>query len=404
MTVNRKIIFPALAMALVGGAASVKAQSSDAASPENVLFKIHDVQSVKNADGVINACDYNITFYNRSPRQLKSATLNLNWMDNSIASIITEEKKEEKKKSGRNYSKTEEVDSAALSTSVDVPTLEPYKQVTIRSRLQSDKCFLMLSDVNFSVKSCNIADNTDGNAMRVPVNNRNSGAACDGVFKFVPSTDPEYYRDFKPVSYEEDRRQGENQRMNDRRLINTKYDEVVSEMNKISSTLDEIKADSISSDGEVAASTSAVAETTPAQAKVSDEELSAKLKTLFPGLGEPAGSAANPNGNSSANSAAGGAANSGGSAAGTDNNGSAGNGTAAASGSTGDAGNGMPVSAGGTLKDALNNASGGAGSSSGGAGNGGNGNVPENSFGDAEMGISGSPSAGKTEYNSPNVK
>ena len=33
MTVNRKIIFPALAMALVGGAASVKAQSSDAASP-----------------------------------------------------------------------------------------------------------------------------------------------------------------------------------------------------------------------------------------------------------------------------------------------------------------------------------------------------------------------------------
>lgn len=414
MTVNRKILFPALAMALVGGAASVKAQSADAASPENVLFKIHNVQSVKDADGVVNACDYNITFYNRSPRQLKAAVLNLNWIDNSISSIISDEKNEEKKKSGKSYSKTEEVDSAALSTSIDVPVLEPYKQVTIRSRLQSDKCFLMLSDVKLSVKSCNMAD-TSGNSRPVVVNNRNN--ACDGIFKFIPATDPEYYREFKPVSYEEDRRQNDNKRMEDRRLINTKYDEVVAELNKISATLDEIKADSMNSDGSLSSSASSASDpnaangssSAPAANTVSDEELSAKLKTLFPGLGEPASSTTAQSGNSSTSTSAGSNAGSG-NAAGNANAGNnpASNTATTAESNAGDAGSNAgsagQVAAGDSLKGALNNAAGGAGSSSGGAGNAGSGNVPVNSFGDAEMGISGSPSSGKTEYNSPNVQ
>lgn len=378
MTVNKKILLPALAAALVSGAVSAQAQvqaADDQTSPENVLFKIHDVQAVKDTDGLINACDYSITFYNRSPRQLRSAMLNLGWMDNSVATLISQEKNEEKKKTGRSSSKTEEVDAAALSTSIDVPTLEAYKQVTLRSRLQSDKCFLMLGDVKFVVKSCNIADETGAN-VRNMVRNRN-GSACDGLFEFISASNPEYYREFKPVSYEEDVRQGDKERMAARREISAKYDEVVAEINSISATLDDIKAEGYSDTPRTAVNV----ENNNLKNEISDAELSAKLKTLFPGLGEAAAPAVKQNQDAPV--------------AAKEKTENTANKAEVKTISAPTAEEGAAVAAGATLKDTLNDAA--KGSSE-------NANNGAAESGGKEKGTSGTPSSGPTEYDSPNVQ
>lgn len=280
MTESRKLFLPIFAAAMAGCASAALAQSTDA--PENVLFKVHDVQSVKNADGVIDACDYNVTFYNRSPNTVKAASLNLSWHDDTISSVISDEKTAERKKSGRNTSKTEEMDSTGLTAVVDVPPLEPYKQTTVRSRVRTDKCFIMLDDLKFTVRSCNIVDK-DSNSVSTRARNNRDGGSCDGVFLFISATNPEYYQEFKPISYEEDMRNAENQRMEGRRKIDDLYNQVVAEMNNVATTINEIQSD--------AAATASVAPAASQNAaksnEVSDAELSAKLKTLFPGLGEP---------------------------------------------------------------------------------------------------------------------
>lgn len=37
---------------------------------------------------------------------------------------------------------------------IEVPAIKPYKQVTVNNRINTDRCFLLIEKVDFSVKSC----------------------------------------------------------------------------------------------------------------------------------------------------------------------------------------------------------------------------------------------------------
>ena len=127
-----------------------------------VLFKIHDIKPVKNKEGVVTDCEFALTLYNRSPKSIDAATLDLTWTDEGIASVIEEEKRQEKsedknavkslnqKVSQPNKIKTEEVADTTLKTSIILPQIKPFRQVSLRSQLKSDKCFLMLENVEYS--------------------------------------------------------------------------------------------------------------------------------------------------------------------------------------------------------------------------------------------------------------
>ena len=41
-----------------------------------VLFKVHDIKPLKNRDGKITNCEFNITFFNRSNKNVDNATVN----------------------------------------------------------------------------------------------------------------------------------------------------------------------------------------------------------------------------------------------------------------------------------------------------------------------------------------
>lgn len=85
---------------LAAGAAN--AQTADAKTPpaheeedEAILFKVHDVKPIKNSKGdEVNACDFYVTFYNRSNKDINGAQLDLTWVDNSLIDVVNAEKEE----------------------------------------------------------------------------------------------------------------------------------------------------------------------------------------------------------------------------------------------------------------------------------------------------------------------
>ena len=75
MNKNAKLFITCLGLGMASYI-NVAAAASDA-----ILFKIHDVVPVKNADGNVVSCDVGATFYNRTEKEINNASLNLIWAD-----------------------------------------------------------------------------------------------------------------------------------------------------------------------------------------------------------------------------------------------------------------------------------------------------------------------------------
>ena len=97
MSISKNVFGLALGALLVTGAETSLAASAPATgsntTEEEVLFKIHDISPVKNSDGEVIACDFNATFYNRSPYEVSDAVVSLTWNDQSLENIIKSENK-----------------------------------------------------------------------------------------------------------------------------------------------------------------------------------------------------------------------------------------------------------------------------------------------------------------------
>ena len=85
MNKNAKLFITCLGL---GMASYINAAS---AASDGVLFKIHDIVPVKNADGVVSSCELGATFYNRTDKEISNAALNLIWTDEVIVDAINQE-------------------------------------------------------------------------------------------------------------------------------------------------------------------------------------------------------------------------------------------------------------------------------------------------------------------------
>lgn len=221
------------------------------AGTEGVLFKIHDVKPIKNHEGLITDCEFNATFYNRSEKNVDNAVVELTWNDQAIADIIAKEKKEIAERSKRDAtlgnfdafssynqpqeSETERLTPAALKASIRIPPLKPYRQISLKSKINSDRCFLMIEDAEFKLQSCSASVQGSSNVVSP------TGSSCEGLFKFVSSKDPEYYREFKKVSFNEEKKNKQNARKKEQQDITSTYDKAVSEMSKATDIMGQIK-------------------------------------------------------------------------------------------------------------------------------------------------------------------
>lgn len=213
---------------------------------EAVLFKVHDITPVKgrDKDGAVESCDFYVTFYNRSNKDINGAVLDLTWLDDSLIDIIDAEKAESAEKITRgegvdpNYSYTQNDNPTNLTATIDMPAIKSYKQITVRSRIKTDRCFVLLEDLSMNVKSCSTKNEPGAGTVSVGMG---ANAGCNGLFRFVSSKNPEYYMEFKSISYDEQKAEERKQRVNEEQSMEENYRKAIEGFDRLSNVLAEIK-------------------------------------------------------------------------------------------------------------------------------------------------------------------
>ena len=169
-----------------------------AAADEGVLFKIHDIVPVKNADGIVVSCELGATFYNRTESEISNAALTLSWADEVVAEAINQEERnarEARRTSRRNTPRynTASYNTKDIALDLRLPPIKPHQQVSLKAKVVTDRCFLLLNDVNMDVTKCGTASSDE----------KLSKIGCENLFRFVSPKSEEYYSEFKEISPEQ---------------------------------------------------------------------------------------------------------------------------------------------------------------------------------------------------------
>lgn len=176
-------------------------QNQEATTRNNaVIFKVHDIVPVSK-DGVVTGCDFTITLYNRTNINFRNFTLNLMWkdvvderfeFDSYVKSLLGEKALgEEAKLLGG------AVQSKPMETALNVSAFGANKQLSVKSHIDNEKCYLLLQQASYTVTPCDIARNTtkgDKTALG------SDGKGCTSLFQLVDTSNPEYFGQFKEIS------------------------------------------------------------------------------------------------------------------------------------------------------------------------------------------------------------
>lgn len=225
-----------VALATVG---SVSASEADTSAKPAILFKIHDIVPVKNDEGEVISCDYTATFYNRSSVNVSGAVVDFVWHDQAIADVVEQEKQEDAKENNRNVNRarsvTERTTEKDVSTTIEVPAISPSGQVSVPAKVNTDRCFLLIEDVDFNVKSCNATsfDSAQGT--------RNGGSSCSGLFMYVSPKDAQYYMEFKAVSVAAQKSEKESELDKQKKQVEGTFHKTVNTLETAGTILSNIK-------------------------------------------------------------------------------------------------------------------------------------------------------------------
>lgn len=235
---NKKIFLTALSLTLATSLSSVHAQAVNPSAPaakaqvqekitdEAILFKVQDINPVKNSDGKVTSCDYTIVFFNRSNNNLSGATIDLIWEDKSIDELTKETPNNARNYGGR-------ADENKLQASIEIPDTRSLQQTVVRSRLQSDSCFVLLEEMSVKPRSCNME--------LVSESGGRTAKSCGNLFRYVAPNSLDYYREFTTETPAEEAKKSLTRREKIQQEINSEYTRTVDEFNKASKELSEIK-------------------------------------------------------------------------------------------------------------------------------------------------------------------
>jgi len=176
--------------------------------PNAILFKIHDVTPVKNAEDVVTACQYMVTFYNRTPFNLRQAKIDFGWTDTVSDLFLTEDNQQEeddgKKAKNAAAKKAAQNTLGNVLSSVELPALGSLKQISVQGTVETEKCFILLDAMRFNVSECSfLGQEAAGASRRGRADTLRSRAGCAELFSHVTPQNPEYYGTFKEISYSE---------------------------------------------------------------------------------------------------------------------------------------------------------------------------------------------------------
>ncbi|MBR5598899.1 MAG: hypothetical protein IKW39_02535 [Alphaproteobacteria bacterium] len=246
LVILASLLFGALVLPSFSFAAPSKAKQANKAEEEAttrqdaVIFKVHDITPVTE-EGVVTGCDFAITLFNRTSVNFRSFTVNLNWTDpvderfkfDRYVEAVMPKEELDKFKDVLN----DEVSIKPVATKVTVNAFGANKQISVRSHIESEKCYLMLSDAQFSVTPCDIARSIDNSSGFNPIDQQND---CSHLFQFVSTKNPEYYGKFKNISATEEAKQNEIMQNHELEDIDTVIGKIVDNMGVSGNTLTNI--------------------------------------------------------------------------------------------------------------------------------------------------------------------
>ena len=167
--------------------------------------------------------------------------LDFTWKDTSLEDVIKQEKEEDAEKQNRNanraYSETERRTSKDVNIMIEVPAIKPYKQVTVNNRINTDRCFLLIEKVDFSVKSCSAEGLAGGRSAR----SASRRSSCSRLFKYVSPEDAQYYLDFKEITPDEENSREEAEKQESKDEVAGTYAKTIDPLNSAGSIIGGIK-------------------------------------------------------------------------------------------------------------------------------------------------------------------
>ncbi len=237
MNKSKLLFLQILGIALTCGAGAASAADEVNPLANGILFKIHDVVPVKSSSGLVTGCDFGATFYNRTPNAISDAQINLMWEDEVISDTIDLEKREAKealrsKRSNTARYNTSTYNTVGVSMPLRLPPLKSNQQVTLKSKINTDRCFLLMNEVDVKVVSCRIID-----AKSKTGSVGNNAKACDDLFRFVSDKNPEYYTEFKEVSLEEENLREKDAFEKQKDELSSIYSDAANTLNSLASSL-----------------------------------------------------------------------------------------------------------------------------------------------------------------------
>ncbi|MBR2299500.1 MAG: hypothetical protein IJ870_02875 [Alphaproteobacteria bacterium] len=219
--------------------------------PQVILFKIHDIKPVLNSDGATTGCEYTATFYNRTPVSLRQAKIEFGWTDHVSELFpidgtpnVEENAKENAKETTENQPKAvkKEAGLGEIRSTIDIPALGSLKQVSVHGVAETDKCFALFDNLKFNVSVCNIlGQETNTDSRRAKADANKGQANCAGMFAYVNSKHPEYYGEFKEISYEEQVEREKTQEEKEKEMIQAINGKITENLEKTNTIISNIK-------------------------------------------------------------------------------------------------------------------------------------------------------------------
>lgn len=190
--------------------ASAEKKNEPTTRSDAVIFKIHDIEPVSK-DGIVTGCDFTTTLYNRTAVNFRNFTINLKWND-VVDERFKFDKYAEAVMSKEDFKKIEKTladddkKTSNVETSITVNAFGSDKQISLRSHIDNEKCYLLLNKADFTVTPCDIARTIeDKKGGEISAGQKE----CTGLFQFVSTSNPEYFGKFKRISQTEEAIQNE---------------------------------------------------------------------------------------------------------------------------------------------------------------------------------------------------
>lgn len=211
-------------------AAEDKKADAETSKANAILFRVENIKPIADKDGLINKCTFMVTAFNRLDKGVREAKLKFNWQDN-IAAKYTIENKEIKVNTGKNA-------TTNVSAEITLSDIAPHTQKSFEGSVDTDKCFLLFDNLNYTVDSCATEDDKVEMKNSKVVSKANS---CGDKFDYIDFKNPEYYSEFKDVPESVMSKQIEDEKAKEVEKISNDYRDTMNNLKKVGNVLAEIK-------------------------------------------------------------------------------------------------------------------------------------------------------------------